>query len=347
MTNPTGGRETAKALARAPWNRARAAALRNLIREWRPDVAHVYNTWFSLSPAVLVALRREGIPTVALLPNYRTQCVDASFFRNGDVCTDCLGKVPWRGVVRRCYRHSVPLSAVAGVTSTLHRAIGTWASTDSIVVPSEWMRSVLIQAGFEDELVRVLFIPTNDPGPRRTPPSASGEVVYLGRMVQNKGCLQLAEQWIANEDHLGGLKLRFIGDGPLAPEIDRLVSPSVSRSDWMCNEDVVSTLLGARALICPSLWHEPGATVAIEAFAAGLPVVASDRGVLPELVSGGAGRVAPIGDSAAWREAFLQLLNDDYVDSAGRQARAEFEARFSPAVALGNLTGLYREVMAG
>ena len=63
-------------------------------------MAHVYNTWFSLSPAVLVALRREGIPTVALLPNYRTQCVDASFYRNGDVCTDCLGKVPWRGVVR-------------------------------------------------------------------------------------------------------------------------------------------------------------------------------------------------------------------------------------------------------
>ena len=54
------------------------------------------------------------------------------------------------------------------------------------------------------------------------------------------------------EDRLGGLKLRFIGDGPLAPEIDRLVSPSVSRTSWLPKEDVASTLLGARALICPS-----------------------------------------------------------------------------------------------
>ena len=152
--------------------------------------------------------------------------------------------------------------------------------------------------------MRVLFIPADDPGPRRTPPSASDDVIYLGRMAENKGCVQLAEQWIANQDRLSGLKLRFIGDGPLASEIDRLASPSVSRTSWLAEEAVASTLLGARALICPSRWHEPGATVVVEAFAAGLPVLASDRGVLPELVSSGAGVVAPIGDSTAWREAF-------------------------------------------
>ena len=85
----------------------------------------------------------------------------------------------------------------------------------------------------------------------------------------------------------------------------------------------------------------------IEALAAGLPVVVSDRGALPELVSGGAGAVAPIGDSVAWREALVRLLDSDYVDSVGRRARAKFEARYSPNVALANLTGLYREIMNG
>ena len=252
VSNPTGGRETVRALAMAPWNRVHAAVLRDLIKEWRPDVAHVYNTWFSLSPSILVALRRERVPTVALLGNYRTQCVDASFFRNGEVCTDCLGKLPWRGVIRRCYRHSMPLSAVSGGTSTLHRAMGTWSSTDAVCVPSEWMRTVLTEAGFEDEIVRVLPHSTNDPGPRQASPSDSEEVVYLGRLVENKGCMEVAQHWIANQDRLRELKLRFIGEGPLAPEIDRLGSPSVSRTAWMSREDVVSTLLRARALICPS-----------------------------------------------------------------------------------------------
>ena len=107
VTNPSGGVAAAASLAAAPWNPASAREMRRAIRESAPDVAHLHNTWFTLSPSVLGALSGAGVPVVMTLHNYRLVCANALLFREGRPCRDCVGRSPWPGVRHRCYHDSI------------------------------------------------------------------------------------------------------------------------------------------------------------------------------------------------------------------------------------------------
>src|ERR1700712_5093973 len=102
-----------------------AARLRAEIRAFRPDVAHVHNTWFSLSPQAFHVLADEHVPIVMTLQNYRLMCVNGLLFRDGKPCTDCVGSTPWHGVQHRCYRGSAAQSSIAATTISVARARGT------------------------------------------------------------------------------------------------------------------------------------------------------------------------------------------------------------------------------
>src|SRR5262245_10125793 len=81
------------------WSPAAVREVRRQILRERIDVVHVFNLFPTLSPAVVSAAADEGIPIVMTLPNYRLFCLPASLRRNGRHCQDCIGKLPWRGVV--------------------------------------------------------------------------------------------------------------------------------------------------------------------------------------------------------------------------------------------------------
>src|SRR5882724_11083678 len=93
--NPTGV-HTLSAFARAPWNASAAREIASLVSEARPDVVHVHNTWFAMSPAVLPAIHDVGVPLVMTVHNYRLMCADHTLFRDGAICRDCVGRGPWR-----------------------------------------------------------------------------------------------------------------------------------------------------------------------------------------------------------------------------------------------------------
>ncbi|HXP09550.1 MAG TPA: glycosyltransferase, partial [Acidobacteriaceae bacterium] len=93
--------------ANTVWNQRTHRELRELMRREKPDIVHVHNTFQVISPAIYYAANEEGIPVVQTLHNYRLLCPASTFFRDGNVCEDCLGKpVPWPGVVHSFYRGS-------------------------------------------------------------------------------------------------------------------------------------------------------------------------------------------------------------------------------------------------
>ena len=174
VSNASSGAGAAAGLAVAPWNPVSARAVRRAVAEHAPDVAHVHNTWFTLSPSVLGALHRSKVPVVMTLHNYRLVCVNALVFRDGHPCTDCVGRSPWPGVRHRCYRDSAPQSAVAAATLSFNRARGTWVdAVDRYIAPSRGLRDTLIAGGLPAERFIVRPHAVADPGPRIRPPSSS------------------------------------------------------------------------------------------------------------------------------------------------------------------------------
>ncbi len=340
-TNPEALGPTLKSLARAPYNRAAAAAVGRIVAAAQPDVAHVHNTWFAQSVSVIHALRRLRVPVVATVHNYRFACIDGTFFRSGHPCFDCLGRASAPGVLHRCYRESVPLSALASATVETGRRLGTWTRVvDRLVAPSETVRAALLRAGADPGRVIVKPHFVDDPGPRAAPPSGSSEVLFIGRLAPGKGVEVLLEAW-----QRAGTRMRLLvfGDGPLRERLESCAPPGVTFLGHRPRAQARERMLSARALAFPSVWPEPFGMVLIEAMAAGLPVVGADAGSVRAIVDPQPpGLLVPPGDAAALAGVLTRVSTEDVVDAAGRAARERYADSFTPHANLPQLLALYR-----
>jgi glycosyltransferase involved in cell wall biosynthesis len=344
VENPQGAVATAVVLTRSPWNAGAARLVRRLAKQLRPDVAHVHNTWYALSPAVARALRRAGVPVVMTLHNYRLLCANAVLFRDGLPCEDCVGSHPWHGVVHRCYRGSALQSMPAAATIALHHRLGTWRhDVDLFLALNEFSRTLLARGGLPPERIRVKPNFVEDPGARTVRTGSSPTVLFIGRLVAQKGIDLLLEAWRCLGD--SRLELLVVGDGPLRVDLERRGVPGVRFAGRLPPAQVRAHMLAGRALVFPSRSYEGQPMVVLEALAAGLPVLASSLGGMPELLAPlGSGWLASAGTVAGWTEALRRLTDDELVDEASTHARAQYERSFTRSAGLAALEAVYRHV---
>jgi glycosyltransferase involved in cell wall biosynthesis len=344
VENPRGAVATAAALTRSPWNAGAAKLVRRLAKQLRPDVVHVHNTWYALSPAVVRALRHGGVPVVMTLHNYRLLCANALLFRDGLPCEDCVGSHPWHGVVHRCYRGSALQSMPAAATIAVHRRLGTWRhDVDLFLALNEFSRRLLIRGGLPAERIRVKPNFVEDPGARAVRAGSSLTVLCIGRLVAQKGIDVLLEAWRRLGD--SRLELLLVGDGPLRADLERRGVPGVRFAGRLPPAQVREHMLAGRALVFPSRSYEGQPMVVLEALAAGLPVLASSLGGMPELLAPlGSAWLAPVGTVAGWVEALRRLADGQLVDQASTDARAQYERSFTRSAGLTALEEAYRSV---
>ena len=99
------------------WNGRVSDELAQMTAAFDPDVVHVHNTFPFISPAAYSAVRGRAV--VQTLHNFRLLCPQAMLLREGRVCEDCVGRLPWRGALRGCYRGSRAHStAITGMPNT-------------------------------------------------------------------------------------------------------------------------------------------------------------------------------------------------------------------------------------
>lgn len=312
------------------WNSATYRELRSLIRREKPQVIHFHNTFPLVSPAVYFAARAEGVPVVQTLHNYRLLCPNALFFREGRVCEDCLGRlVPWPGVVHRCYRGSVAPSGAVAAMLTVHRALGTWSRmVDVYIALTEFARRKFIEAGLPAEkiVVKPNFVHP-EPGAGE---GKGGYALFVGRFSPEKGLDTLLTAW---EQLEGKLPLRIVGDGPLAGKVNE-AARRLKGVEWLGRrprEEVLVLMKEANFLIFPSIWYEGFPMTIVEAYAVGLPVLASNLGSMSYLVDPGRTglhfRPGDPGDLAAKVE--WAWTHPHQLAEMRREARAEYEAKYT------------------
>ncbi|MBA4262159.1 MAG: transferase, partial [Comamonadaceae bacterium] len=276
------GRLPAATLAQQTlWSERSAQELSALVRRFQPNIIHAHNTFPLVSPSVYWAASRLGVPVVQTLHNFRLMCLNALFLREGKVCEDCLGSLPWRGVVRGCYRESRPASGVLAGMLTLHRGLGTYQNKVArYIALNEFCRGKFIEGGLPAGRVAVKpnFVDSRAAPDTGRPRSG---LLFVGRLSVEKGVSTLAQAM--GKLPLAGL--RVAGDGPQRGELEGLVGVSLLGS--LPKQGVMDEMARALALVVPSIWYETFGMVAIEAFASGTPVIASRIGALAELVRDG------------------------------------------------------------
>lgn len=310
------------------WNQRTYREIRSIIREEKPDVVHCHNTFPLISPSVYWAAAREGVPVVQTLHNYRLACLNGYLFRDGKVCEKCLGRTPWRGVCRRCYRDSRAQSFVAAAMLLVHRLLGTYRRKVSrYIALTDFAKTKFVEAGLPARKISVkpnAFAAAGGEGAglpatvERSGASAPDRlrVIYLGRLSPEKGVDILLRAWAmlnkngrdaptarplqvpggpgAAEPRPGpALTCVIIGDGPERATLEGLanelgISSSVRFLGALPREEALRELAASDLLVFPSLWFEQFAVAPLEAMALGVPVLVSDVARAGTMVEDGA-----------------------------------------------------------
>jgi glycosyltransferase involved in cell wall biosynthesis len=173
-----------------------------------------------------------------------------------------------------------------------------------------------------------------------------GSFAYVGRVGTDKGTDVLLSAWErAFPD--GGPGLRIIGaDARAAPPGGRALA-GVEFFGHVEHAHALALLAGSRALVVPSRLYEVFPRVIVEAYALGVPVIASDIGPLPELVEHGrSGLVFAPGaaDELAGALRALAASDEDALE-LGRRARLLYEQRFVPSKTTERLLEIYADVI--
>jgi glycosyltransferase involved in cell wall biosynthesis len=321
------------------WSSRTTRDIADLAHTFRPDVIHAHNTFPLISPSLYWAAAKVGAPVVQTLHNFRLMCLNGLFLRNNRVCEDCLGRTPWRGVLRKCYRDSALASGALAGMLTFHRAIGTYREKVArYIALNEFCRSKFVEAGLPAArvVVKPNFIDLPPPEVRQR----SG-LLFVGRLSEEKGIGTLLK---ASSDVASG-SVRIAGEGPEAGAVN--AAPNIVPLGTLRACAVLDEMRSAVALVMPSVWYENFPRTIVEAYASGLPVIASRIGALAELVSEGeTGLLFRPGDSGDLAEKMAwALANPDLMAEMGRRARRQYDANFSADVNYRRLMEIYKEAI--
>jgi glycosyltransferase involved in cell wall biosynthesis len=331
------------------WSSRSFREVRELIGKERPDVAHFHNTFPLISPSAYYACAQAGVPVVQTLHNYRLLCPAATFLRHGKVCEACLGRnSAWPGVVHGCYRGSRAATAAAAAMLAVHRGMGSWQTkVDVYIALSEFGRRKFIEGGLPAE--RIVVKPNFVAGDQVPKAQPGDYVLFVGRLSEEKGPQLLLSAWRSMHTKI---PLRIAGDGPLLEKLSGAIRDlSLSQIELLgnCPPDAVRELMqGARFLVFPSLWYEPFGMTIVEAYACGLPVVASQIGSMAEIVRDRAtglhfepGNAADLAAKIEWA-----WNHPEDLVRMSQAARAEYEAKYQPSTNYEMLMDIYRGAMA-
>lgn len=289
--------------------------MRRVLEDFRPDVVHLNNINFQLTPSILYAIRDCGkktgkkIKIVYTAHDYQWVCPNHMMRvpATGEICFACRGGDFSQCSRKRCIHNSRIKSILGTIEAKYYALRRTYGMVDVIVCPSEFMKKQLDSNPLLADRTMVMhnFMDTERmEAPGRG--SRGDYVLYFGRFSEEKGTRTLLEACRALQE----IPFVFAGTGPLTEEVDRV--PNVKNLGFVTGEALRDLIAGARFSVYPSEWYENCPFSVMESQTYGTPVLASDLGGAPELVEAGrTGELFRGGDVQDLTEHIRELWEDE------------------------------------
>jgi glycosyltransferase involved in cell wall biosynthesis len=319
------------------------ARLSRHIAEFRPDVMHCHNLFPQITVSAYDAAAEAGIPIVQTLHDFRSVCcINGFLYRNGRICELCVDGSPYWGAWHRCYRDSWVGSFVSAHALDRQRRAGTLRQrVGCFIALSEPSRRQFIAAGLPEE--RIVIKPNFmfDPG---TPPDGSRHgALFVGRLSPEKGVQTLVKSWERID-----FPLRVLGGGPLHLNLSAELGRWISFLGHRPYAEVGPAMRQAQFLVMPSEYIEGFPMVIVEAFANGLPVIASRLGTMADVIEDGvtglhftAGDPDDLAAKIAWA-----ITHGDRMAEMGFAARRVYETRYSEETNYHSLLAIYQDAIS-
>ncbi|WP_374220728.1 glycosyltransferase family 4 protein [Deefgea sp. CFH1-16] len=254
----------------------------SLVDDFKPDIAHLHCIYHHLSPAIIPALKKSGIPVVMTAHDLKIACPAYKMLNETGICEKCNGGSLLNVVKHKCVRGSFAASAIVAIESELHNYLDTYKKyIDRVIVPSLFFMEKFVEWGWPRD--KFVYIPNYVDLKYFEPDFSAGDyLIYFGRLAPEKGVATLMKA--AN---LAKTPLKIVGTGPIEAELKVLaneLSADIEFLGYQSGESLHNLIRGARAVALPSEWYENAPMSILESFALGKPVIGAEIGGIPEMV---------------------------------------------------------------
>jgi glycosyltransferase involved in cell wall biosynthesis len=337
-----------KMAAHAIYSPSARRAMRRCLADFWPDLAHIRSIYHHLSPSILWELKRQGIPVLYHLNDFKILCPTYNFVADGHPCELCSRGAFHHAATKGCYAGPRSSAVVLAAEAYLHKWLRTYERcVDVFLAPSEFVRGKLIGAGFPAHRIEVLPHYQALPGADRLA-TDEGYLLYFGRLSPEKGAYELLRAMV----RLPHIPLVIAGDGPERPRLEsaarELNLKQVLFAGMVHGEKLQKLIAGCSFSIFPSHAYETLGKSILESYAWGRPVIASDLGSRRELVEHGVtGLLYADGDREQLAHS-IEFLFDrpDLIQKMGAAARSRVKTNHDPDRHMEKLLELYYRLMS-
>lgn len=265
---------------RMVWSFEAKRQLKRLLREFKPDIAHVHNIYHHISPSILPVFRKQRIRTVMTAhdfkligPHYKLppekHLADRFFYT----------------ISKRTMKNSLFASIAIVLETAIHRVCRVYRkNVDTVFASSEFVVNMLKEyAGFRRSQVVKLPLGVAQADFVEFPDRRG--MIYAGRLSEGKGLDWLVQTW--RERNIAE-PLTLVGSGPLEPKLKKMAKGlPIFFTGALSHKEALDRIARSRCLIAPSTYPETFGLSVVEALSLGTPVISSNTGALPERVRHG------------------------------------------------------------
>lgn len=273
-----------------------------LIADEKPDLVYIMQMHNKISPSIVDAARKAGVPVVHRISDFQYMCPNALFYndRTG-VCEDCLKGKRWSCVKNKCVLNSTVYSGIKMMAKWMHDVMKVHRRVDAFVVPSEFTLGKLHEYGIPME--KLNHIPTFF-NLKEVNPDVEYKpfVLFVGRIEKQKGLMTLVKAFeelpyelriigFSNDGYEDELK-RYLGR-PINGDLNVEESTAYGKNGNIhflgrkSFEEIVPYLKSCMCTVVPSEWYDNFPNVVLESYAYKKAVIATDFGSLQYMIEDG------------------------------------------------------------
>jgi glycosyltransferase involved in cell wall biosynthesis len=262
--------------------------LSKLIKDLKPDLAHIHLYKGVLTPSILQVLKSNDVPVIISLHDYGLLCPH-NLMLDGkmNICTRCVNGSALNCITHKCNRNNLMLSTISSLEFIFHKAFFPFDKYfDKIIAVSKFGQSIHQKSkSLFDKIVHLYnFYPDLNQTEINT--KKGGYILYFGRLSAEKGVETLFSAWLKYDRKS---KLKIVGTGELFEELNKIAiqTSNIEMLGFKSGDELNTLIREASFIIVPSEWYENNPLTIIEAYANGKPVIGSNVGGIPEIINDG------------------------------------------------------------
>lgn len=253
--------------------------IKKLIESFKPDIIHLNNFNFQITPSILYEIKKHNIPVIMTLHDFQLICPNHMLYieESNRICESCKGKKYFECIRNKCLHNSKFKSFLAAFESFLYHKLKVYDKyIDYFISPSLFLKKKFIEFGENESKIFVLhnFISTNS----SVIATKENYVLYFGRLSIQKGFKTL----IQTMKRLPDINFVVAGDGVLKDELSGM--NNVEYVGFKNGLDLQKLISEALFSIIPSECYDNCPMAVLESQVLGTPVIGSNIGGIPELI---------------------------------------------------------------